>query len=120
MTVKQMMMSMDSGEYARWMAYERVNGQIGKELWTEEAIASIHEQLQRLAYILSQAHFTNEDEPDGPVEQPSRYPRSHDAPSDDDFDPNASDYSREWLPPPEAQAEDCPPDCICKVKPETT
>lgn len=115
MTVKQVLNSMDSVEYTRWMAYEKVYGELGGSRWQQETDASIHEQLQRLAFILSQAHFTGEGRDRGPVDPPIRYPRPFDLDEDERVaaaDVEA-DYSAEWLPPEQGD-ERCDEDCTCK------
>lgn len=101
---------MDSWEYSRWMAYEAAYGELGGQRYNEEVLASIHEQLQRLAFVTSQAHFANEDKPQGPVPPPERYPRVSDA-----REPKVEevDYSEEWLPPLKGDSR-CEDDCTCK------
>ena len=94
-----MLHSMDSYEYAQWMAFERAYGPIGGE-WGEEALAVAIEQLWQVSYLLGQAHFTDKTHRKGPVPKPERYPRPYEAPrealvSDDDSD------EAEWLPPTE-------------------
>lgn len=106
-----MLQEMDSLEYSRWIAFERVYGPIGGQ-WTEDAIAALHEQLQQISYLLGQAHFADKQSKKGPIKKPERYPRPYEAlvkpPEvviDDDED--------EWLPPSE-EIDACPPDCACK------
>jgi hypothetical protein len=72
-----MLNSMDSMEYSHWMAFERVHGPVNGE-WDREALANIQEQLQMIAYLLGQAHFSSRQRPKGPVEKPERYPRPND------------------------------------------
>lgn len=116
MTVKQLMHTMDSYEFTQWVAFEQVYGPIGDE-WQQEAIASIHEQLQRLTYVQSQAHFTDKHHRRGPVAPPQKYPRPYESLK---FEPDEeSDYSEEWMPPPEEEREVCPPNCVCKQTPSS-
>lgn len=90
---------MDSREYSQWMAFERAHGPINGE-WSEEALASIQEQLQQLSYLLSQAKFTDKTHRRGPVPKPERYPRPYEsltkAPAAVEYDDE-----EEWLPPTE-------------------
>ncbi|MGW0682864.1 hypothetical protein ACWD2L_05820 [Streptomyces sp. NPDC002754] len=109
MTVKQLMAEMDSREYARWIAFEMTNGPIGGVASQQEVLSGVHEQLQLIAYLISQANFTNEDKPEGPVPRPQRFPRPTDPRSDDAPDMEL-DFSEEWIPPSESS---CPPDCRC-------
>lgn len=111
MTVKELMSSMDSYEYARWIAFERTNGPIGGYQMQQEALSSIHEQLQLLCYLFSQANFTDESNRRGPVPAPVRYPRPYDSPSGQP-DPEEPDFSDEWIPN-SINESSCPPDCKC-------
>jgi hypothetical protein len=72
-----MLTSMDSWEYTQWMAYEQAWGPLGGE-YDSDALASIQEQLQQIAYLLGQAHFTDKNHKRGPIEKPSKFPRPHD------------------------------------------
>lgn len=67
---------MSSRELAEWKAYERVSGPLGTS-WFADVIAGLHEQLQGIAYLLSQANFTDKNHRTGPVPQPKDYPRPH-------------------------------------------
>lgn len=114
MTVKRMMNEMDSVEFSKWIAYERIYGPVGPPsgMWQADALSSIHEQLQLIAYLISQAKFTGKHKKRGPIPPPTRVARPHEAlfkqkPED------PSDYnSEEWQPP---EPEECPPNCVCKV-----
>lgn len=108
MTVKQLMAEMDSREYARWIAFEMTNGPIGGVASHQEVLSGIHEQLQLIAYLISQANFASEDHPVGPVPKPQRFPRPTDAP--EEVADTELDFSEEWTPPSESS---CPPDCRC-------
>jgi hypothetical protein len=111
MTVEQMMASMSSWEYARWIAFERSNGPIGGYQMQQEVLSGIHEQLQTLCYLFSQANFTDEGNRKGPIPPPSRFPRPYDVP-DGQGAQEEPDLSEEWIP--SSIAEDtCPPDCQC-------
>jgi hypothetical protein len=103
MSVKDMLRSMDSVEYSRWMAFERAHGPIGGE-WDAEAISSIQEQLQQISYLLGQAHFTDKTHKRGPIPKPERYPRPSEVIKSPrslvDIDIDES----EWLPPTEDEA----------------
>lgn len=67
---------MDSYEFSQWIAFEQAHGPLGGE-WTNEAIAGIHEQLQTIAYLLGQAHFTDKQHKNGPVPKPEHLPRAN-------------------------------------------
>lgn len=94
-----MLHSMDSMEYSQWMAFERAHGPIRGE-WSEEALAGIQEQLQQIAYLLGQAHFTDKTHKRGPVPKPEHYPRPYESlkrpPPVVEIDDE-----EEWLPPTE-------------------
>lgn len=97
-----MLNSMDSIEYSQWMAFERANGPINGE-WNQEILASIQEQLQSIAYLLGQAHFTDKTHKRGPIPKPERYPRPHESLrklGDSQGDEPEKDEA-EWLPPTE-------------------
>jgi hypothetical protein len=88
------------------MANERATGPFGGQ-WEAEVLASIHEQLQQISYLLGQAHFTSETRKRGPIEQPEKYPRPHEsfeaprsAADVEEFDDS------EWLPPTEDELID--------------
>jgi hypothetical protein len=95
-----MLNSMDSREYSQWMAFERAHGPINGE-WDAEVFSNIQEQLQTIAYLLGQAHFTDKTHKRGPIEKPERYPRPGEfmerlggkSPVD-----NADKDEAEWLP----------------------
>jgi hypothetical protein len=94
---------MDSVEYSQWMAFERAHGPINGE-WNSEALANIQEQLQTIAYLLGQAHFTDKTHKRGPIPKPERYPRPNESLKKlggsspvDDVDKDEA----EWLPPTE-------------------
>lgn len=61
-----------------WYAYELVNGPIGSE-WRDEVIAEMHEQLQLLNHLFSQANFTDKNHRKGPVPKPEHYPRPNES-----------------------------------------
>lgn len=107
LTVKQMLATMDSREYAHWIAYEKVHGYLDSRHHFE-VMASIHEELQLLAYMFSQANFVKEGEEQGPVGKPIRYPRPYDVP--EEKPERDLDFSEEWIAPQEGT---CPPDCQC-------
>lgn len=97
-----MLHSMDSVEYSQWMAFERANGPINGE-WSQEALANVQEQLQTIAYLLGQAHFTDKTHRRGPIPKPERYPRPHESLRKlgtrviEDLEADEA----EWLPPTE-------------------
>lgn len=100
-SVKETLNSMDSIEYSQWMAFERVHGPINRE-WDQEAMAAVLEELHTIAYLLSQAHFTDKTHKKGPIEKPERYPRPNESLTkpgivNDDVDKDEA----EWLPPTE-------------------
>lgn len=106
---------MDSLEFSKWIAFERVYGPVGpiSGMWQADVLGSMQEQLQLISYILSQANFTSKHKKRGPIPPPSRYARPHEllfkAPLED-----VSEYnSEEWNTPPED--EECPPNCVCKT-----
>lgn len=90
---------MDSREYSQWMAFERAYGPVGNE-WSDEALASIQEQLQQLSYLLSQAKFTDKTHRKGPVPKPERFPRPYESVKRTQIVAD-NDYEEEWLPPTE-------------------
>jgi len=112
MTVEEMMATMSSYEYARWIAFERSNGPIGGYQMQQEVLSSLHEQVQLLNYLTSQANFTNEDHRKGPVPPPQRFPRPYDKPGEELETTLDVDLSEEWVPASEYE-ESCPPDCKC-------
>lgn len=65
-----------SRELSEWMAYEREDGPIGAR-WQDEAIAAIHEQLQRLNHLQGAAHFTDRKHKKNPVPSPKHYTRPY-------------------------------------------
>lgn len=72
---------MDSYELAEWKAYERFAGPLD-DMWRDEVLAGLHEQLQQLNYLFSQANFTDKSHKKGPVAKPEQYVRPgqiHDA-----------------------------------------
>lgn len=77
MTVDELLNRMDSEEYSRWLAYERATGLLGSR-YTDESLAGLHEQLQTLNYLFSQANFTDKRHKKGPIPKPERYPRRED------------------------------------------
>lgn len=90
---------MDSYEYSQWMAFERANGPINGE-WSAEALSNLHEQLQSIAYLLGQAHFTDKTHKRGPIEKPERYPRPYEYLKKPPLINEIND-EEEWLPPTE-------------------
>ncbi len=100
-----MLNSMDSMEYTHWMAYERAYGPLTGE-WDAEATASGLEQLQTIAYLLGQAHFTDRNRPKGPIPKPEHYPRPHESlPPPTSVVDDIGD-EEEWLPPTEDELVD--------------
>lgn len=65
-----------SYELTEWLAYEREGGPIGTA-WQDEAMASLHEQFQRLNRLQGAAHFTDKKHRKNPVPEPKRYPRPY-------------------------------------------
>jgi hypothetical protein len=96
-----MLHSMDSVEYSQWMAFERAHGPLRGE-WDQEALASVVEQLQTVAYLLSQAHFTDKTHKKGPIPKPERYPRPYESLRSTSSSTDEDDKDEaEWLPPTE-------------------
>lgn len=92
---------MDSVEYSQWMAFERAYGPINGE-WDQEALANIQEQLQSIAYLLSQAHFTDKTHRRGPIPKPERYPRPNESLRKlGSWIDEIEEDEAEWLPPTE-------------------
>jgi hypothetical protein len=58
------------------MAYEREDGPIGSR-WSDETMAALHEQIQRLNHLLGAAHFTDRKHKKNPVPSPKHYPRPY-------------------------------------------
>jgi hypothetical protein len=96
---------MDSYEFSQWMAFERATGPINGE-WSDEALASIQEQLQQLSYLLSQAKFTDKTHRKGPVPKPERFPRPYESINKTPNAVDDVDYEEEWLPPTEDELLD--------------
>lgn len=69
MTVRELLRRIDSREITEWEAYERAHGPLGN-MYSNEALASIHEQLQ-IANALKGAEFGDEN----PIPDPEKYPR---------------------------------------------
>ena len=103
MSVKDLLNSMDSMEFSQWLAFERAFGPLGPE-WDVEATSSIHEQLQQIAYLLGQAHFTDKTHRRGPIPKPERYPRPYEAIKSPPSLVDADIDEAEWLPPTEDEA----------------
>lgn len=107
------MATMSSYEYARWIAFERSNGPIGGYQMQQEVLSSLHEQVQLLNYLFSQANFTDESNRRGPVPQPVRFPRPYDRPEDEPEISLDVNLSKEWVPVTEIAEGSCSPDCRC-------
>lgn len=98
---------MDSIEYSQWMAFERAHGTLGAD-YEKETMATVVEQLHTIAYLISQAKFTDKTHRRGPIEKPERYPRPNEeslralraASSVIDED------EAEWIPPTEDELVD--------------
>lgn len=77
------------------MAYERESGPIGPD-YSHEALAAIHEQLQRLNRIQGAAHFTDRKHRKNPVPEPKKYPRPYEIFEKEDrpdrYDPDEDQY----------------------------
>lgn len=85
-------------EYSQWMAFERAYGPLRSE-WSDDALASIHEQLQQIAYLMGQAHFTDKTHKRGPVPKPERYPRPNESLSKPvSLVDGIDEDEEEWLP----------------------
>jgi hypothetical protein len=76
--VEELLNRMNSRELTEWMAYERHAGPLGPQ-WRYELLSSLHEQLQQLNYLFSQANFTDKNKKKGPVPKPEKYPRPHES-----------------------------------------
>ncbi|MFH8405579.1 hypothetical protein ACH4FX_12500 [Streptomyces sp. NPDC018019] len=74
MTVAELLARTDARELAEWAAYERYAGPLGPA-YRDEALAAIHEQLQRLNRIQGAAHFTDKKHRKNPAPEPKPYPR---------------------------------------------
>lgn len=80
------------------MAFERAHGPINGE-WSQEALATVLDQLQTIAYLLGQAHFTDKNHKRGPIEKPARYPRPYEALKESGSAVDEVDKDEaEWLP----------------------
>lgn len=71
--MSEMLADTTSYELSELAAYELINGPIGGR-YSEELLADIHQQLQRVCSILIAQHVEHEQQ----VPQPQRYPRPHD------------------------------------------
>lgn len=69
---------MSSLELSEWMAYEHHGGPIGPQ-WRDELLAELHEQVQSLNYMFSQANFTDKQHRKGPAPKPEKFPRPQDS-----------------------------------------
>lgn len=70
-TVEELLKRISSREIAEWEAYEAVAGPLGHE-YSDEMLASIHEQLQTLNRLTG-ANFE-----DNPMPEPTKVPRPED------------------------------------------
>lgn len=98
---------MDSIEYSQWMAFERAHGTLGAD-YEKETMATVVEQLHTIAYLISQAKFTDKTHKRGPIEKPERYPRPNEE-SLKELRRQSSiieDDEAEWLPPTEDELVD--------------
>lgn len=98
-----MLNSMDSMEYSQWMAFERAHGPLRGE-WEQEAMANMMEQLHTIAYLISQAKFTDKTHRRGPIQKPERYPRPNESLrklGDSSYRDDVDQDEAEWLPPTE-------------------
>lgn len=76
---------MNSYEFSQWMAYERAHGPLGGQ-WEAGALSSIQEQLQTVAFLLSQANFADEKTKRGPIPPPKHFPRPNEPPGEPEGD----------------------------------
>lgn len=72
MTVNELLTRVSSYELTQWMAFERVNGPLGRQ-YSEDMLANIHEQLQAIQFILGRMSAGE----DSPVPAPHRMLRPH-------------------------------------------
>lgn len=81
MTVAELLARTSSRELSEWAAYERHAGPLGSS-WRDEALAAIHEELQKLQYLIGAVN--TEKNKENPVPEPKRYPRPNDWQDPDD------------------------------------
>jgi hypothetical protein len=72
MTVQEMLTKVSSYELSQWMAFEKINGPLGAQ-YSDDMLASIHEQLQAIQFILGRMSAGKE----SPVPPPHRLRRPH-------------------------------------------
>ncbi len=72
MTVNELLTKLSSYELSQWMAFERVNGPLGRQ-YGDDMAANIHEQLQAIQFILGRMSAGA----DSPVPAPHRVLRPH-------------------------------------------
>src|SRR3954471_14457745 len=73
MPVHELLATHTSKDLAEWRAFEYLNG--FEDVWTQEALSDIHEQIQNVAHVIGAQNA--EDEDDNPVPVPRRYPRRY-------------------------------------------
>lgn len=96
---------MSAAELAEWKAYERHAGPLGTA-WRDELLGQMHEQIQQLNFLFSQANFTDKNHKKGPVPKPERYPRPHEAfGKRDPLVLVGNDDDEEWITPPDVSDE---------------
>jgi len=71
-----MLEHVDSQELTEWRAYEIEYGPLDNT-WRDEALAAIHEQIQKTNFFLGAAHFTDKTHRTNPAGEQQRYPRPH-------------------------------------------
>lgn len=89
---------MSSRELTEWRAYERVVGPLGRS-WVDGVQADMHEILQGVLYLTSQAHFTDKQHREGPAPKPVKVTRPGDLYSEAVKSAEAEWYAQEVVPP---------------------
>lgn len=103
-----MLNTMSAKELTEWRAYELATGPLGSEQWLGENLSAIHEELQFLAHLLGQAHFTDKNHRKGPAPKPEHYPRPSETFTFKSVQPTEpeDDEEDEWVLPPDDTEED--------------
>lgn len=78
-----MLARVTSRELAELKAYELFNGPIGKDEYTHDVLAAIHEQLQQIGRLLIAQNASDEDE----IPDIAHYPRSREVRDYLDYEP---------------------------------
>lgn len=73
-TVTELLSGITAYELTEWEAYERAFGPLGPQ-YSDNALAEIHEELQKICYVLGAVNTGKDQE--NPVPEPRPVPRPH-------------------------------------------